>query len=91
MSERVRKHITFVGSVQGVGFRYTANYVANSLGLTGWVHNEWDGTVSMEVQGTQEEIDRMIEMLNEGRFISIERILVKNLPLDEDERRFHVR
>ena len=47
MSE-VRKHIIFHGRVQGVGFRYTAKYLAQSLGLTGWVANEWDGTVSMD-------------------------------------------
>lgn len=47
----VRKHIIFSGRVQGVGFRYTACYLARSLGLTGWVKNLWDGDVEMEVQG----------------------------------------
>ena len=41
----VRKHIVFHGRVQGVGFRYTAKYLANSLNLVGWVQNEWDGTL----------------------------------------------
>lgn len=49
----VRKHITFYGRVQGVGFRYTAKYLAQSMDLTGWVENEWDGTVTMEVQGAR--------------------------------------
>ena len=35
----VRKHIVFHGRVQGVGFRYTAKYLANSLNLVGWVQN----------------------------------------------------
>ena len=35
----VRKHIVFQGRVQGVGFRYTAKYMAQSLGLVGWVQN----------------------------------------------------
>ena len=42
----VRKQIRFVGRVQSVGFRYTAMYFAQDLGLTGWVTNEWDETVS---------------------------------------------
>lgn len=50
----VRKHIVFHGRVQGVGFRYTAKYLARSLELTGWVTNEWDGTVVMEVQGERD-------------------------------------
>ena len=39
----VRKHIYFSGDVQGVGFRYRSCYIAQSLGLTGWVENLWDG------------------------------------------------
>lgn len=38
----VRKRIIFRGRVQGVGFRYTAKYLAQSLGLTGWVRNEYE-------------------------------------------------
>ena len=43
MSE-VRKHMIFHGRVQGVGFRYTAKYLARSMNLTGWVKNEYDGS-----------------------------------------------
>ena len=49
----VRKHMIFHGRVQGVGFRYTAKYLARSMNLTGWVKNEYDGTVVMEVQGRE--------------------------------------
>lgn len=41
----------FVGEVQGVGFRWTSRRVAQELDLTGWVRNEPDGSVSMELQG----------------------------------------
>ena len=47
----VRKHIFFSGDVQGVGFRYRSFYIAQSLDLTGWVQNEDDGSVTLEVQG----------------------------------------
>ena len=36
----VRKHIVFHGRVQGVGFRYTAKYLANSLNLVGDIHQD---------------------------------------------------
>ena len=49
--DMVRKQIRFRGKVQGVGFRYHAKNAASSLGLTGWVRNESDGSVYMEVQG----------------------------------------
>lgn len=86
----IRKQINFYGRVQSVGFRYRAYYAANRLGLTGWVKNERDGSVTMEVQGTQEQIDQMISMIQEGTFINIEDMEVRKLPLKEDERGFRV-
>lgn len=71
MSE-VRKRIVFHGRVQGVGFRYTAKYLAQSLGLTGWARNERDGTVTMEIQGAEALINKLLVNLNHGHFISIE-------------------
>lgn len=51
-----RVHMHFTGEVQGVGFRWNARTCATQLGLTGWVLNEWDGSVTMELQGTSEQI-----------------------------------
>jgi len=47
----IRQRITFAGRVQGVGFRATARRIAASHEVTGWVRNESDGTVLLEVQG----------------------------------------
>ena len=47
----VRRRYSIEGQVQGVGFRYRARYAAQSLALTGWVQNEDDGSVTLEVQG----------------------------------------
>ena len=80
----VRKHITFYGRVQGVGFRYTAKYLAQSMDLTGWVENEWDGTVTMEVQGSEILINKLLVGLNNNRFISIEWMDAKEIPLKEE-------
>ena len=85
MSE-VRKHIVFHGRVQCVGFRYTAKYAAQSLGLSGWVRNEWDGTVTMEVQGREALIDKLLVRLNHDRFITIEWMDTEEIPLREEDR-----
>lgn len=77
----VRKHIIFSGRVQGVGFRYTACYLARPLGLTGWVKNLWDGDVEMEVQGDEASIARLVEGLHQGRFIRIERMETEMVPV----------
>ncbi len=86
----VRKHIVFHGRVQGVGFRYTAKYMAQSLDLTGWVRNEWDGTVTMEVQGREQLINKLLVGLNQNRFITIEWVDTEEIPLAE-ERSFKVK
>lgn len=83
MSE-IRKHIVFHGRVQGVGFRYTAKYLAESLGLTGWVENEWDGTVVMEVQGREAMINKLLKGLNTGRFISIDWMDTEEIPTEKE-------
>lgn len=84
----IRKKIQFYGRVQGVGFRFRAQYAAEALGLTGWVRNENDGSVRMEVQGAEELIDRMLLTFKEDRYIRISGMEVKMLPLQEEERSF---
>ena len=85
----IRKHIIFTGSVQGVGFRYRARHAAELYGCTGWVRNEYDGSVVMEIQGTEEQIDQVILAVERGTFVRIENMNVRNIPVVEDERGFH--
>ena len=51
-----RTRYRFVGQVQGVGFRWTSSRIASGLGLTGWVRNEYDGSVTCVLQGTDAQI-----------------------------------
>ena len=53
-----RLRLRFCGEVQGVGFRWTSRIVADKMGCTGWVRNDSDGTVAMELQGTNDQISR---------------------------------
>ena len=78
----IRKHYWFSGRVQGVGFRYRACYIASSLGVTGWVRNNWDERVEMEAQGSRELLAQMVEMLGRQRFIEIEGIEEKMIPVE---------
>lgn len=87
----IRQHIRITGHVQGVGFRYRAKYAASGLGVTGWVRNEWDGSVEMEVQGTMDQINQMLKIINQSRYIQIDWIDRKEIPEEHSERGFHVR
>ena len=86
-----RYRLSFYGMVQGVGFRYTAMHVANMYRLTGYVKNEYDGSVTCEVQGDDETIDRFVAAIRGGRFIDISGIDRKTLEIIPDERSFEVR
>lgn len=83
---KIRKHIYFSGRVQGVGFRYSATYLARPLGLTGWVRNLWDGRVEMEVQGDDRAIERLLDGLQAQRFIRIEDMEIEEIePIEESD------
>ena len=81
----LRQRIVFHGWVQGVGFRYWARHAASLHGATGWVRNDPEGTVTMEIQGTQEQIDQVIAAIKNGRFISIDRMDVSTIAVIEGE------
>ena len=88
MSKMIRRHITFHGWVQGVGFRYRARHAAELYGCTGWARNEWDGSVTVEIQGTEENIDRVILAIESGRYVKIENMDSRTIPVESEERGF---
>jgi acylphosphatase len=75
--------------VQGVGFRWRAIHAANFHSFTGWCRNEWDGSVLMEIQGEESNIDEVLSAIEAGRYILIEEMDVKTVPLIEGERGFN--
>jgi glycerophosphoryl diester phosphodiesterase/acylphosphatase len=87
----VRKHLIVRGTVQGVGFRYRATYIAQDLGITGWVRNLFDGAVEMELQGLPDRLDEMLERLKAQPFIEMDHIEEERIPLAEHEFEFKVR
>ena len=87
----VRKKIVFFGRVQAVGFRYRARKIADAFGLTGWVENNWDGSVSMEVQGSENDIEKMLSLLQTDLYIRITDMDIQRIPPESDERSFRVR
>lgn len=62
----IAKSIKVHGRVQGVYFRASAKQKAQMLGLRGTVKNLDDGSVFMEVQGTEESVKQMEEWCKHG-------------------------
>lgn len=54
------------GTVQGVGFRQSAQMVADQLGIVGFAMNYADGSVYIEVEGEQSYLDEFVEWCRIG-------------------------
>ena len=87
----VRKRIILTGWVQGVGLRYRAGQAARLYGCSGWVRNEYDGSVTLELQGSEEAIDQVILAIERGRYVRIENMDCRTLPLLPEESGFRTR
>ena len=81
----IRQRMTFSGWVQGVGFRYRARHAATHFGCTGWIKNEYDGSVTMEIQGERREIEQVLLSIEQGMFIRIEHVECRDIPLKDGE------
>ena len=60
----IRRTIHFSGTVQGVGFRYTARGAAKRYPVTGYVRNLPDGRVELVAEGDAEVIDQLVSDIN---------------------------
>jgi acylphosphatase len=58
--------ITVRGLVQGVGFRWFVNRHAVTLGLNGYVKNNYDDTVEVDAEGDRSAIEELIKILKVG-------------------------
>ncbi|MFN7020887.1 MAG: acylphosphatase [Phycisphaerales bacterium] len=70
----MRQVVRYRGRVQGVGFRATVFSIARRHPVTGWVRNEPDGSVVLEVQGAEESVKAMLAEVHAAmeRFITSE-------------------
>lgn len=78
----IRKGLIVHGRVQGVGFRFIASSIAHACHVTGFVRNEFNGTVSIEVQGADHRVNSFVDQIREGnRFARVDYIDIWDLPL----------
>ncbi len=67
MSAEVKAvYIIVHGDVQGVGFRAFTQRKAQSLGVTGWVRNNYDNTVEIWAEGVQVRLESLLQSVHQG-------------------------
>ena len=64
--ERAQLRAVIHGEVQGVGFRYWSQRQARELGLTGYVRNQWNGTVEVVAEGQRASLQYLLNLLGRG-------------------------
>lgn len=73
--------ITVTGKVVGVDFRNWTQRTATRLALGGWVRNNTDQSVSIEVEGPTEAVDSFIELIRRGpEGATVENVDVRDVP-----------
>lgn len=61
-----RIHAVISGSVQGIGYRYFCQRLAQRMKLSGWVKNLPNSDVEVEVQGSAADIKTFLSELRSG-------------------------
>jgi acylphosphatase len=59
-------NIKIIGRVQGVGFRYSALLAAHQFGIKGYIRNLADGSVYIEAEGTERQLEDFISWCKKG-------------------------
>ena len=86
----VRRRFRFSGLVQGVGFRYEVQRIASQLDLTGWVRNQSDGSVVVEIEGPLNYIEGFLLSVEAVPRFDITEIQAKDLPPTQIEKAFKI-
>ena len=60
-----RLHLFFLGTVQGIGFRYTALSIAEKFAISGWVRNCSDGRVELVAEGAPNVLESYLTALGD--------------------------
>jgi acylphosphatase len=66
MAGEVAVRVRVTGRVQGVFFRARCAAEAARLGVTGWVSNEPDGSVSGHFEGARTAVDALVDWCRSG-------------------------
>lgn len=62
----VARRVAVHGHVQGVYFRDTCRREAQRVGVTGWVRNDPEGSVTALFEGSATAVDQMVAWCHEG-------------------------
>ncbi|WP_228780093.1 acylphosphatase [Aquiflexum lacus] len=78
---KINKQVRVFGKVQGVFFRKSTQQKAMTFGIHGWVKNDVDGTVLVEIEGDIRAVQEMENWLKKGPPMAV----VESLDVSQSE------
>lgn len=71
------------GKVQGVGFRMYTYRQADRLGISGWVKNNSDGSVTFHCEGSDVDLRFFVDLVKRGNdFSNIDKVETEDAVLE---------
>jgi len=87
----IRLLVLYQGRVQGVGFRMNAVAQAKGLKVNGYVRNESDGSVRMDVEGSRRDIRELMARIDSTMCGKLEDSEVQEMPIRGMDEGFVIR
>ena len=78
----IRNVVFYTGRVQGVGFRYTTANLAKRFVVAGYVQNLPDGRVRLDVQGTADQVQGLLDAIDQTMARNIKARDISDQPVD---------
>ena len=79
-----RYSIIASGRVQGVGFRFYVQNIAENYRLHGWTKNLPNGTVHIEIEGDEDDLDLFIKTVKNTRegYIQVDTMEIQEIAIE---------
>jgi acylphosphatase len=86
-----RRIVHYSGRVQGVGFRYTVQNIALQFNVRGYVKNLPDGRVELVMEGSDAEMDAIMDRIREKMSGFVKDVKTQTAPATGEFGQFSIR
>ncbi|WDQ18115.1 acylphosphatase [Rhodopirellula sp. P2] len=90
-TKQMRKVVRYRGDVQGIGFRANAIHQGRGLNVTGFVRNEPDGDVLLDVQGPEKDLRELLRRIGDSMERKINETSIADRDPLPDREKFSIR
>jgi len=90
-TKSVRYVVRFTGRVQGVGFRATTLFVSQGLDVHGFVRNEPDGGVLLDVEGREASLKELLQRIQTSMGERIDDVQIDKRPPENRSGGLHIK